>query len=171
MEQLEAFAFGCGLLGGIYDLLTKRIPNWITFSGLGLGMAAQVYQFGWPGLMYSGAGIVVALLLFFPIYAFGYMGAGDVKLLMAVGAWLNGTSIAYVALGSILVGACYALIDILFRRRLLIVVRNTYSYLRSIFVPGLVVENLRVDSRKFPFGICIAVSTALWIYLKHGGLL
>lgn len=171
MEQLEAFAFGCGLFGGVYDLLTKRIPNWITFSGITLGIAAQVFQLGLPGLWQSFAGVLVALLLFFPIYAFGYMGAGDVKLLMAVGAFVNGTAILYIALGSILVGASYALVDICIRKRLFIVIKNTFSYLRSIFVPGLVVENLKVDARKFPFGICIAISTAIWIYFKHGGQL
>ncbi len=132
MEQLGAFAFACGLLGGVYDLLTKRIPNWITFGGAGLGFAMQIYYGGFPGALHSLLGMLVALLLFLPIYVFGYMGAGDVKLLMAVGAWLNGIHILYVAIGSILVGACYALGEIIWRGRLLAVVRNTYSFLRSV---------------------------------------
>jgi prepilin peptidase CpaA len=171
MEQLGPFAFACGLLGGVYDLLTRRIPNWITFGGAGLGLIVQIYYGGFPGALHSLLGMLVALLLFLPIHVFGYMGAGDVKLLMAVGAWLNGIQILYVALGSILVGAAYALVEIIIRRRFLAVVKNTYLFLRSVFVPGLVVEKLRVDDRKFAFGICIAISTALWMYLRHEGRL
>jgi prepilin peptidase CpaA len=170
MEQLAAFAFGIALLGGGYDLLTRKIPNWITFSGAAVGLAAQIYFSGFVGGLHSLWGMGVALLLFLPIYIFQYMGAGDVKLLMAVGAWLDGLAIFYVAVGAILVGALYAFVEILYRRRLLAVAKNTFSFLRSVFVPGLVVEKIKLDeSRKFAFGICIALSTAIYIFLKHEG--
>jgi prepilin peptidase CpaA len=172
MEQLGAIGFGFALLGGVYDLLTRRIPNWITFSGAALGLAAQIYLSGLVGGLHSLLGMGIALLLFLPIYVFQYMGAGDVKLLMAVGAWFNGVAVFYIAVGAILVGAVFAFFEIVFRGRLLAVAKNTFSFLRSVFVPGLVVEKLKVDeSRKFAFGICIAIATALFIYLRHEGKL
>ena len=58
------------------------------------------------------------------------------------------------------------------RGRLLAVARNIYSFLRALFVPGLVVEKLRLDeSRKFAFGICIAAAVAGLLVLDRAGRL
>jgi prepilin peptidase CpaA len=172
MEQLGAAAFGISLFGGVHDLLTRRIPNWLTFPAMVLGIAMQGWIFGWAGGLDSVLGIALGFALFFPIHAFGYMGAGDVKLLMAVGAWLGWQNCLQVAVGSIVIGAAYALVEILWRGRFLAVVKNTYFFLRSVLVPGLVVEKLKLDeSRKFAFGICIALAVAGLIYLRHAGRL
>src|SRR5262245_35834880 len=129
MEQLS-FAFAIALLGGVHDLLTRRIPNWLTFSSLLLGLGVQAWLAGWPGLLAAGAGVGVGGLLFFPLFALGYMGAGDVKLLMAVGAWVGGRDCLHVAVLSVLLGAVYAFFEITYRGRLVAVAKNTYSFLR-----------------------------------------
>jgi prepilin peptidase CpaA len=172
MEQLGAAAFAFALFGGVYDLLTRRIPNWVTLPGILLGVAAQAWFLGIPGLLGGVLGCGLGFLLFFPIYAFGYMGAGDAKLLMAVGAWLGWQGCLYVAVGSVLIGAAYALGEILYRGRLPAVAWNTYSFLRALLLPGLVAEKLKVDeTRKFAFGICIALAVAAYLYLLHAGRL
>lgn len=172
MEQLSSAAFALALVGGVHDLLTKKIPNWVTFTGVALGLIAQFWLLGLPGLLDGLLGFGLGFALYFPIYAFGYMGAGDVKLLMAVGAWVGWRGCLYVAAGAVLIGAVYALGEIIYRGRLLAVVKNTYSFLRALFVPGLLPEKLNVDhGRKFAFGICIAGAVAALIYLRHGGRL
>lgn len=171
MEELSRVAFAISLFGGVHDLLTKRIPNWLTFPAMIAGVAAQFYFLGFPGFGDSLLGVALGFALFFPIHAFGYMGAGDVKLLMAVGAWLGWHACWSVAAGAVVVGAIYALAEVIYRGRLLAVVKNTYQFLRSILVPGLVAEKLKLDhSRKFAFGLCISISVAGWIYLKHAGV-
>jgi hypothetical protein len=58
------------------------------------------------------------------------------------------------------------------RGRLKAVVWNTYSFLRAALVPQLEVEKLKVDeSRKFAFGVCIAIGVGLVIFLRHQGRL
>lgn len=176
MEQLSGYfssaAFAVGIFGGVHDLLTRRIPNWLTFPAVGLGLAAQLWLAGWGGLLDGFLGLLVGFALFFPIYASGYMGAGDVKLQMAVGTWLGWKPCLYVAAGAVILGGAYALVEVICRGRFSAVFRNGYSFLRSVLVPGLEVERLKVDEkRKFAFGICIAGAVAAVIYLRHAGRL
>jgi prepilin peptidase CpaA len=172
MEQLSSAAFAIALVGGVHDLLTKKIPNWVTFTGVALGLIAQLWLLGLPGLLDGFLGLGLGFALYFPIYLFGYMGAGDVKLLMAVGAWIGWQGCLYVAAGAVVIGAVYALCEIVYRGRLVAVAMNTYRFLRALLLPRLVPEKLKVDeSRKFAFGICIAGAVALLIYLRHNGRL
>lgn len=174
MEQLNltSAAFAISLFGGVYDLLTRRIPNWLTFPAILLGLGAQLWSGGGSALLGGFLGMLLGFALFFPIYALGQMGAGDVKLQMAMGAWLGWWLGLHVAVGAVLVGGVFALFEVLFRGRFLAVARNGYSFLRSLLVPGLVAERLKVDeTRKFAFGACIAVAVAGVIALQHAGRL
>lgn len=170
LTSFGAIAFFVSLLGGIHDLLTRRIPNWLTFPAMAAALMAQGWFFGWAGALDGLLGLLLGFALFFPIHAFGHMGAGDVKLLMAVGAWLGWRDCFSVAVGSVLLGAVFALGEIIYRGRLLAVVGNTYSFLRALLVPGLSPERLKMDeSRKFAFGLCIAGAVAGLIYLRQSG--
>ena len=174
MEQLtlESAAFAIGLLGGIHDLLTRRIPNWLTFPAVAAGVLAQAWVHGWHGALDGLLGASLGFAIFFPMFATGYMGAGDVKLQMAVGAWLGWWLGLHVAVGAIVVGGVYALVEVILRGRLRAVVLNGWSFLRSLLVPGLVAEKLKVDeSRKFAFGACIAVAVAGVVALDQAGRL
>nr|WP_242470864.1 A24 family peptidase [Thiocystis violacea] len=95
------------------DFRTFRIPNTIVLLGIALGMSILTWGAGLEGLWQSLGGILVALVLLFPFYVFGHMGAGDVKLMGAVGALLGPEQllmalfITLVAAG--LMGVAYAL--------------------------------------------------------------
>jgi hypothetical protein len=78
----------------------------------------------------------------------------------------------HVAAGAIIFGGVFALFEVIFRGRFLAVFKNGFSFLRSVLVPGLVLEKLKVDEkRKFAFGVCIAAAVAGVIYLQHAGRL
>jgi prepilin peptidase CpaA len=172
MEQLSAAAFALSLLGGVHDLLSKKIPNWLTLPGMVLGIAAQAWFFGGAGALNGALGLLLGFALFFPMYALGYMGAGDVKLLMAVGAWLGWGSCLWVAAVAVSFGGVYALGEVLWKGRLLAVARNTYQFLRTLLLPWQVAEPLKMDhERKFAFGICISLAVAALIYLRNSGRL
>jgi prepilin peptidase CpaA len=156
MEELKFIALGISITGGIHDLLTRRIPNWLTIPAIILGLVAQFWYLGFTGLFSSFLGTLLGFGLFFPIYYLGYMGAGDVKLLMAIGSWVGWDSCLHIAIYSVILGGVYAFFDILFHRRGIVVIKNTFSFLRSILVPFLVVEKLHLDKdRKFAFGFYI----------------
>ena len=93
-----------------------KVPNWITFpmiiSGWVYSAALSPYA-GWEGLMYSLLGTVVGLALLLPLYAIGGMGAGDVKLLAGVGAWVWSTHDLYAFAVSAIVGAIIAVLMVL----------------------------------------------------------
>lgn len=174
MDQLalSSAAFAIGIFGGVHDLLTRRIPNWLTFPAIGLGLGVQLWSSGGAGALNGLLGTLLGFAFFFPIYATGYMGAGDVKLQMAVGAWLGWWLSLHVAVGAVLVGGVFALFEVIFRGRFLAVLRNGFQFLRALIVPGLAVEKLKVDeNRKFAFGACIAVAVALVIALEQAGRL
>ena len=172
MEKLISIAMAIGLFGGLYDVLTRRIPNWLTFSSIILGLMAQIIFFSWPGFLQSIMGIGSAFLLFFPLFYFGYMGAGDVKLAMAMGAWVGLDLSLYTVLFSVIWGGGFAFFEVLFRGRMQIVITNTLRFIRSALVPQLVLEPLSLDkNRKFAFGLCIPFGLATAFFLMQEGKL
>src|SRR6187431_3243575 len=108
------------IVAAVIDGLQLKVPNWITFpmiiTGWIYSVALSPYA-GWEGLMYSVLGTVVGLALLLPAYAIGGMGAGDVKLLAGVGAWVWSTTTLYAFVVSTIVGAIIAILMVLFRRK------------------------------------------------------
>ncbi len=100
------------VVAAVIDGLKLKVPNWITFpmivSGWIYSAVLSPYA-GWEGLWLSLIGTAVGLALLMPAYAVGGMGAGDVKLLAGVGAWMWGTITLYAFAVSALVGGVLAL--------------------------------------------------------------
>src|SRR5262245_29572359 len=98
------------------DGFELKVPNWVTFPFILTGWLYSTLAFGWEGLGWSLLGTVVGLALLLPLYAIGGMGAGDVKLLAGVGAWIYGMHTAYAFAASAVVGALLAVLMVLCRR-------------------------------------------------------
>jgi prepilin peptidase CpaA len=101
------------VVAAVIDGLKLKVPNWITFPMIISGWiySATLSPFaGWEGLMFSLVGTAVGLGLLLPLYAIGGMGAGDVKLLAGVGAWVWGTATLYAFVVSAIVGGVIAVI-------------------------------------------------------------
>lgn len=74
----------------IGDFRTRRIPNRLVAALAVLGVAfSVVYDQGLLGFPRAGGGLLVGLACWLPFYALGWIGAGDVKLYAAAGAWLG----------------------------------------------------------------------------------
>jgi prepilin peptidase CpaA len=93
-----------------------RVPNWITFPLIVSGWIYSAVYFGWAGLAWSVLGTFVGLGLLLPAYAIGGMGAGDVKLLAGIGAWVWSTATLYAFCVSAVVGGAIAVGMVLWRR-------------------------------------------------------
>lgn len=80
------------LLGGMlsvavyHEMLSRRIPNWLTFPGMILGLSASWLFGGIPGVIASAGGLLTGMAAFIVFYLFGGVGGGDVKLMAAIGA-------------------------------------------------------------------------------------
>src|SRR4051812_21653283 len=107
------------VVAAVIDGLKLKVPNWITFpmiiSGWIYSAAFSPYA-GWEGLVYSLLGTLVGLALLMPAYAIGGMGAGDVKLLAGVGAWVWGTTTLYAFALTAVIGGVIAVGMVLSRR-------------------------------------------------------
>lgn len=102
-----------GLLAATLDVWTFKVHNAITLPLLLTGLAYHGLVGGLTGLGFSlaGAGLGFAILILF--YAAGGIGAGDVKLMTGIGAWLGMATTAYVMLIAGLATGLYALVLLL----------------------------------------------------------
>jgi prepilin peptidase CpaA len=110
MNFFQVFAIVLALVAAFWDLRTRRIPNLLTFGAALMAIAAHGYASGLSGAGWSLVGWCVGVLFFFPIFALGGMGAGDVKLLAALGAWLGPGPVVWVALFSLIAGGALGLL-------------------------------------------------------------
>ena len=73
----------------ITDLRSRRIPNWLVLPFFVLGFIVSGWMHGWRGMGDSLAGAALGLLIYGVLFWMGGMGAGDVKLAAAIGAWIG----------------------------------------------------------------------------------
>ena len=93
----------------IMDLHSSRIPNWLTFPAMGFALAGHAWLNGIDGIFFSLAGLGTGLGLFLFIYLAGGIGAGDVKLMASIGAFVGVYGVLSCAWIGILIGGLYAI--------------------------------------------------------------
>ena len=107
------------VVAAVIDGMQLKVPNWLTFPMIILGWA---YSFtlsaypGWEGLGYSLLGTAVGLAVLLPAYAIGGMGAGDVKLMAGIGAWVWVEVTLYSFAASAVVGGVMAVCMVLLNK-------------------------------------------------------
>jgi prepilin peptidase CpaA len=153
-----------------WDLRTRRIPNALTLGGALAAFAFAFGQNGMSGLAWSAAAWLTATALFFPLFALGGLGAGDVKLLGALGAWLGGVaSSLYLACFTALAGGVMALAVMLARRYLREGLWNVWMLLmfwRTSGVrplPELTLQGSRGPKLAYALPIAAGALTTLWL--------
>ena len=153
----------------VYDLRTRRLPNALTFGAALVGFAYQTATGGLSALGFSVAGWLLAVALFFPFFALRGLGAGDVKLLGAFGAWLGPISALYMGFYTGVAGGVMALLVVLARRRVVQTFTNLGSMLMFWSAVGVQpMPNLTLDSSTSPriaYALPIAVGAlvAVWV--------
>src|SRR5687767_2077545 len=79
------------------DLRARRIPNWLTGGSALVGLLAGFWLHGPPGGLSALTGGLLGFALLLPFYALGGVGAGDVKLLAALGTLIGPHDLLSVA--------------------------------------------------------------------------
>jgi len=74
------------LTAAVTDFRRRRIPNWLTLGGVFLGLVLRTAIGGWAGLRLATEGMMLGFGIYFVLYLLRAMGAGDVKLMAAIGA-------------------------------------------------------------------------------------
>ena len=144
------------------DFRTRKIPNWITAPGAALGLILHVWFSGLPGALESVLGAMLGLAIFLGLYIAGGMGAGDVKLFGAVGAFAGPQALIIVFVFTGLFGGAAALALALARCRLRQTLANTGNLMMDLGrfrwqeVPQSSVA-LPSDALRLPYGVVIGV--------------
>jgi prepilin peptidase CpaA len=136
MNFYESVAFAIAVVAVVCDLHTRRIPNRLTFGAALVGIMAHGYYSGLTGITTALTGWVAGAAIFFPVFALGGMGAGDIKLLGAIGAWLGPVAAVWVALFSGIAGGVLAVIVALFSGYLVRAFTNVWGLLTYWRVMG-----------------------------------
>lgn len=97
-----------GVIACAFDLSTRRIPNVLTFGASLVALTLCLVTEGLPGLGSSAAGWLIGCALFLPLFLLRGLGAGDVKLLAALGAWVGPSTIVWTALYGAIAGGVMA---------------------------------------------------------------
>lgn len=106
------------------DLTTRRVPNLLTFGAALMALLFHAVDGGLSGLGWACAGWIVGTAVFFPFFALGGMGAGDVKLVAALGAWLGPLGAVQIAIAAAIAGGVVAVIVMIRARYLRTAVQN-----------------------------------------------
>jgi prepilin peptidase CpaA len=149
----------------IIDGRSLRVPNLLTYNFLAGGLIFAFWKGGSALLLTSAAGAAVGLLTLLPLYAIGGMGAGDVKLMAGVGAWIGPWLTLCAFVSTALVGAVIAAGMIIYSGRLyrhLAMIHTIGAEVLSIRNPVVLAE--RAAQRKptmmlLPYGIPIAIGS------------
>jgi prepilin peptidase CpaA len=156
-------ALALTLAAGWLDWRSRRIPNWLTVPGLLLGITVNSVLAGWHGAKISLEGAGLALLLLLPLVLLRGFGAGDWKLMGAVGAFLGPILFLFVLFGSVFVSGLMAMISMMRANRVLTTLRNMVQLIRGFVSFGLREKpKITLDNPellKLPFGVAVAVST------------
>jgi prepilin peptidase CpaA len=151
------------ILATVFDLRQQRIPNAITLPIIVSALIYFVILDGLSGFTHSAGGLFLGLALLLPVYIIGGMGAGDVKLMGAVGSILGPYAVFTAFLYSAILGGVYAMV-VLARNKALSQTASRYGMmLRGYLVTGQLIY-IPTHESKLPllcYGLAISLGTAL----------
>lgn len=154
------------------DLQYRRIPNALTLPAVVVALCLHAVMNGWSGFLLALGGMLVASALVLPGYALGFTGAGDVKLLAAVGALLALPAALYAALLSLVLGGVLSVLLSVWRRNLSGLLKNTWGMGRWLVVrsTGAPVQAPAASGKGVPLGVAIAVATLVVVFSPWPGV-
>jgi prepilin peptidase CpaA len=149
----------------VLDWRSRKIPNWLTVSGILAGIILRTTLGGWPGAKSSLEGVGLALGLLLPLVLLRALGAGDWKLMGAVGAFMGPALFLFILFGSILASGLMSAIQTIKTKRVKETFLNIVELVRGFVIfgfqpnPHISLDNPKL--MKIPFGMAVAVSTAV----------
>jgi prepilin peptidase CpaA len=165
------------LIAAWHDTRHYRIPNLLVFPGAVIGVLLNTFlpqEMGGLGILTSLAGLGVGLVVLLPLYLLRAMGAGDIKLMAMIGAFVDPTDMLNVTLYILLAGGVLAIGVVLLRGKLaklidnlkiMLLMRLAGSSIASLPASGMLPES----AGKLPYGVAIAAGTLVYLAKIHWG--
>jgi prepilin peptidase CpaA len=159
----------CATLSAVYDVRSRRIPNFITLPAIVFGLILHAVFGGWRQLASAAAGGLICGLIFLIFYLAGGMGAGDVKLITATGCIAGLSQIGHLLILTALAGGVMAISWALYRRQLV----ETWHNMQALAVhhrnmgltphPQFNISN--EQTLRMPYALAIAAGSGLSLCL------
>lgn len=165
------------LAAAFIDWRSMRIPNSLTLGGAALGLLMSALAPASPhmGLGFALGGFALGLVLMWPLYLMGVLGAGDVKLMAMAGTYLGAAATLHAVAFVFISGGLLALALVLWRRAWLSVLSNLkgiFLMLRvapeTVLHPQGVLASMPSVGR-MPYGVSICAGTLAYLVLHQLG--
>jgi prepilin peptidase CpaA len=170
MNAAQIAALSVAVVACSIDVRSRRIPNWLTFGAAAAGVAYQIAMNGGNGAVMGAAGWGVGVAFLLLPFALGGIGAGDVKLMAALGAWLGPADALWLGLYSGVAGGVMALVVAAGRGYLRQALANVMLLLTHWRVAGMqAVPELTIQhghGPKLAYGVSILAGTMVTIWAR-----
>jgi len=166
-------------LAAYIDIRTHRIPNLLILAGLSFAIpynGLHPASAGANGWLVASAGCLVGFISLFPLYLLRTMGAGDVKLMAMVGAFVGPFGAFCSALGTFLAGGVLAITVLLCKRRMRRALSHVFQLLTTnlLTAPAASVDFTMSDANstgKLPYAVAIAAGSLTYLAASGSGLI
>jgi prepilin peptidase CpaA len=173
--------FLLALCMALSDVRTRRIPNYLTFGGALTGLGFQLGFSGWPGLLDGFLGLLLGFSFLFLFYLRGGMGAGDVKALAALGAWLGSRLTFYLFIYMAISGVGLLIIYLWWQGLLWLKIRHFLKSFKGRLLNWILLRPYKASSKpsdnrptpgsdqktsaaNFPYATAMAAGMAILLY-------
>jgi len=169
MSSIKAVLLIVLLVATLTDLSQRRIPNLLTYPAMLMGALVNSYQSGVDGLLFGMGGVALGLGLLLIFHLLGMMGAGDVKLMGAVGSFLGPMGVFQAFLFTALAGGVYAVIVLALKGQLIRFLKRLWQSLYLSIVqrkPMLLPDEGAKELPVLCYGVAIAVGTTVSMFYR-----
>ncbi len=154
------------LVAAISDVRIQKIPNWLTFSTVAAGLACHSWMNGIAGFFFSLQGVLLGLGLLISFYLAAGMGAGDVKLMGAVGGLLGPKGVFWAFIYTAIIGGILAVALLLWKAGGRETLRRYGRILRTLMLTHQFIYIPVAENKNIPilyYGVVIALGTTLYV--------
>ena len=155
------------------DIRVRKIPNLLTFPAMVTALTFHSVTGGWKGFVFSAEGLAIGIALFLIPYIMGGMGAGDAKLMGAIGAIIGPRGVFLASLFTAVAGGIYALIVFLLNMQYFkgfiersALTLKVFAFTRN-FIPIPADESEKKP--RLCYGVAIAAGTFSYLILEGYG--
>jgi prepilin peptidase CpaA len=173
-----------------FDAKEKKIPNLLTFSVMIIGLILNIIMSSLSGVVFSFYGFIIGVAVFFIPFTLGLMGAGDVKLMAAIGALMGWKFTVLSSIFSAIAGILVVFVYLIYKKRLFAYFRKYFVVIARIILKYIYFSDKNIIGRKLkkfayakeiqdkenerlyvPYGLAIALGTLFVLGLNIKGYL
>jgi len=167
-----AAALLCGSIASIFDVKSRRVPNFVTAPGVLIGLLFHLTRDGWQQMLTALLAGLICGMVFLVFYLAGGMGAGDVKLIVATGCIAGLPNIGYLLILTALSGGVMAISLATLRGRLKETFLNVGAlashHTQSGLTPHPALNVLNSNTLRLPYALAITAGCALTLCIQVG---